>query len=171
MIKDNQAYTLEPISRDGVHYQHAGNYKSVETGDQLKPETKYYGELISAELTQFTSQENAHIKSSKLQITGFHYTLFGNTRALDSLSITVHFNNQEKNLYFAMIKNIELDLEPVNPYFPALMRKFNFHQQKMNEYTINASNDTFYGIKAIKICYVGGDNKKYVAFYNIKTRN
>lgn len=162
LIKNNARYELLASPGDSGYYHYPGHDLSVEAGDVFYLEINYNGETIHAETTVPEKPEGIKLSKHRLDILDMENNGFGNFGALDSMGIELTWQNEDDELFYVVIDNIEENPTEIETIFGQIPRRFISQPMNRNSYMIKQQMITHYGQHRIKLYRV---NQEYADLY------
>ncbi len=169
LIKDGQRYTLAPTTDRPGYYHYDGSDLTVAPGDQFGLEVGYFGKVATAETTVPLPPEGVTISAEELTLPDLSTDGFGGFDR-DALQLTVSWGNDEGNLYYLVVENVETDPQEIERgTFPGgeappgdFVRRFITQPTNGNTYSVNGMSFSYLGRHRVTVYRV---NQEYADLY------
>ena len=167
LVKDGQSYALMPTGGDSGYYHYAGSDLTVEADDRFTLEIDYKGELTTAETIVPTAPENVALSDATMRVPTLEDIRFGGLDVSD-LSITVNWQNEEGNLFYVTVENIDANPTPVNSALRDFVRSRRFPPTSRDEFRLGFQQFTHFGTHLVKVYRV---NREYADLYETQEQD
>ncbi len=168
LINNGQRYELELSPGDSGYYHYSGNDLSVETGDLFTLEVAYSDKLITGETIVPEAPDNVSISTGTLILPDFSNFGPGNRPNLDSLFVTVNWQNDNNELFYVVLDNVDPNPQPVDTRFPVKFSRFISRPIRTDTYRINGMTVTHLGKHRVKVYRV---NQEYADLYESREQD
>ena len=157
LIKNGQRFLLSSSAGDSGYYHYDGNALSVEANDYFKIEVNYENEIISAETTVPEAPNDMAMSDTVLSIPDYY-------RPIEMTGeIIITWTNENDQLYFIVIENIDENPEEILTYRPSGSgKKMISLPTSRDYYTINFRSVAYRGWHRVRLYRI---NQEYADLY------
>jgi hypothetical protein len=157
LIKDGQRFLLSASPGDSGYYHYEGSDLTVNADDIFNIEVNYEDEIISAETTVPEAPVGMALSDTILSIPNYY-------RPIEmTKEITLSWSNENEQLYFVVIENIDENPDEILTFMPSRGgKKMISLPTNRDYYTINFRSVSYRGKHRVKLYRI---NQEYADLY------
>lgn len=160
LSKNGQSYLLEASAGDSGYY-HSDSVE-VKVGDVFNIEIEYNDELITGETEVPEAPENVTISSDTLELPAELNPWDFKPGEFDSLELIVEWTNDNEELYYIVLDNIETNPTAIDIGLPPFPGRFISQPVNRDSYPIRLPMLTHYGLHRVIVYRI---NQEYGDLY------
>jgi len=165
LVKNDSSYSLFSSAGDSGYYHYPGIDLNVNSGDKFDLKIYYDDQYIFAQTVVPASPVNISISDENLEVIEF---IPGNPGLMDENTLEVTWLNENDELFYLVIDNIEVNPLEIETGFSRMPRKWISQPMNRDFFSINQRAVTHYGLHRIKLFRL---NQEYADLYQSRTQD
>jgi len=168
LVRNDNTYELVPSPGDSGYYHYPGDDLTVNYADVFEIEIEHSGKMITAE-TNVPEQPTGVALSSGRMVVPYDIRdfLFGGGN-FDSLRLVITWNNDNDELFYHVIDNVDSNPVAISSNFPARPNRFISQPTRRDSAFVNFANITHTGRHRVRIYRV---NQEYADLYESRQQD
>ncbi len=168
LTKNGIDYELESSPGDSGYYHYGGDDLIVNANDEFDIMIDYNDETITAQTVVPTPPQNLSISASSLEIPDLNNIGPGDLEELEDLYLDLEWNNEDNDLYYVVIDNIEENPSEVDSDFPQVKRRLISRPIRGDSYKIRWMMVTHFGHHKVILYKI---NQEYADLYESRDQD
>jgi len=166
LVRNDQRFDLVLSPGDSGGYHYPGNDLVVEENDIFKIAIEYKNQNITAETYVPVPPVNMNISDTTLTVPDF--TNFNPSLFQDMDEITLSWDNEDNDMFFVVIDNLEKNPQEIESGFRSFAQKFISQPINRNTYPLRFRSFTHLGRHRIKLYRI---NQEYADLYQSREQD
>ena len=168
LIKKEQRFSLISTAEKPGYYNYPGTDLVVETGDNFKVEIFYNDDIISADTYVPEAPDDLDISEAVLEVFNIFELGYFDRSLFDSAAVEVTWSNDNSDLYFIVLNNIESNPTEIESNFPSFPNRFISQPINRDAFPLNFRMVTHYGKHRVKLYRI---NQEYADLYDSREQD